>query len=69
VKTVDQDFIPYFNPALMRYQKHSPTMVMPLMLARAYVLNQPYTGLFSLEKALKVGTIFPNMYEAFPERM
>jgi hypothetical protein len=41
---------------------------MPLKLARAYVLNQPYTGLFPLEKALKVGTVFPNMYEAFPER-
>jgi len=66
---LEQDFIPYFNPAIMRNQKHSPAMVMPLMLARAYVLNQPYTGLFPLEKALMVGTIFPNMYDAFPERM
>jgi hypothetical protein len=51
----------------MRNQDNPPTMQSPLMLARAYVLDQPYTGLFSLDMALNVGTLFPNMYEAFPK--
>lgn len=42
-------------------------MHMPMKLARAYVLSQPYTGLFMPDKALKLGTVFPNLFEAFPE--
>lgn len=59
--------MPYFNPEQMRNQMNTPTVPCPLMLARAYVLDQPYTGLFSLETALRVGTVFPNMLEAFPK--
>jgi hypothetical protein len=64
---LNQAFIPYFDPSQMRNQINSPTMLGQLMLARAYVLDQPYSGLFSLDMALKVGTIFPNMFEAFPK--
>lgn len=66
------DFRPYLDPMQTRNQNdppiiQNPLIQSPLMLARAYVLDQPYTGLFALEMALKVGTVFPNMYEAFPK--
>ena len=64
---MNPSYIPYFNPTQMRNQNTSQTIPCPLMLARAYVLSQPYTGLFSLETALKVGTVFPNLFEAFPK--
>jgi hypothetical protein len=35
-------------------------------LARAYIPDQPYTGLFPLSEALRKGTIFPNLYIPFP---
>lgn len=64
---LSQNFMPYFDPSQMKNSINPPVMQMPLMLARAYVVDQPYTGLFSPEMALNVGTVFPNMYEAFPK--
>lgn len=32
-----------------------------MQLARAYVPDQPYIGMFPPEEALKKGTIFPNL--------
>ncbi|WP_242943890.1 spore coat associated protein CotJA [Clostridium homopropionicum] len=37
-----------------------------LELVRAYVVRQPYTGLFPLSEALHKGTIFPNLYMPYP---
>ena len=64
---LSKNFVPYFDSSQMRNPNNPPVMQMPLMLARAYVLNQPYTGLFSPDMALKIGTVFPNMYESFPK--
>lgn len=33
-----------------------------LKFARAYVLAQPYIGMFPLAEALKKGMLFPNLY-------
>jgi hypothetical protein len=63
---LNKPFVPYYKPEGMRNSLenyHEGKM----MLARAYVVSQPYTGLFSPEVALKTGTIFPNLFEAFPE--
>jgi hypothetical protein len=51
----------------MRNPMSQAVMPNPLKLARAYVPDQPYTGLFQLDMALRVGTLFPNMYEALPK--
>ena len=59
-------FVPYYKPEGMRNSLEN-SHDSELMLARAYVVSQPYTGLFSPEIALKTGTIFPNLFEAFPE--
>lgn len=63
-----QPFVPNLDSTQMKRDMYHPAMHHHLMLARAYVIDQPYTGLFTLDKALMVGTIFPNMYEAFPKR-
>ncbi|SKC87776.1 spore coat associated protein CotJA [Maledivibacter halophilus] len=34
-------------------------------LARPYIVSQPYTNLFSLEEALKRGTIFADLYKPY----
>ena len=63
---MNKAFVPYYKPELMRNameDHHEGKM----MLARAYVIHQPYTGLFSIEVAFRTGTIFPNLFEAFPE--
>ena len=37
-----------------------------LTLARAFVPPQPFIGMLPLDKALDVGTVFPNLYNEFP---
>jgi hypothetical protein len=64
---LNQCYAPFIDPELMRNPMTQAVMPIPLKLARAYVPNQPYTGLFQLDMALRVGTLFPNMYEAFPK--
>ncbi|MBP2032236.1 hypothetical protein J2Z42_000901 [Clostridium algifaecis] len=56
-------FVPYVNPGYMP----SPAMLprMNLQLARAYILPQPFVGLLPLDKALKSGTIFPNLVKPY----
>jgi hypothetical protein len=46
-----------------RSAQPQPKMI-SMQLARAYVPDQPYSGLFPLDEALKKGTLFPNL--AFP---
>ena len=64
---LNQNYAPFFAPQQMRNPMSQQIMPITLMLARAYVPDQPYTGLFPLDMALSVGTLFPNMYEAFPK--
>jgi hypothetical protein len=54
-------------PPLMRM---NPPIFMPeeipcMMLAHAYVLDQPYRNFFPLEEALKKGTIFKSLYGVY----
>lgn len=65
-----QNFIPYQDPMYIPFSRMP--MPMPptneLMLVRAYVLRQPYTGLLPLGEALAKGTLFPNLVVPFPNQ-
>ena len=39
-----------------------------LQLARAYVLNQPYTQIFPPEEALYQGTLFPELVRPYTKK-
>ncbi|TDT63298.1 spore coat associated protein CotJA [Fonticella tunisiensis] len=45
------------------YYRSTPdkSKVINLMLARAYVPDQPYIGILPLDEALKKGVLFPNL--------
>lgn len=43
-----------------RSNQVQPKMV-TMQLARAYVPDQPYTGMLPLDEALRKGTLFPNL--------
>jgi hypothetical protein len=61
--------MPYVNPVYMRDAMYSPPNMpnMPnIQLARAYVPDQPYVGLFPPSEGLRKGTIFPNLYIPYP---
>ena len=64
---LNQRYAPFIDSQQMRDSMNQAIVPIPLQLARAYVPDQPYTGLFQLDMALRVGTLFPNMYEAFPK--
>lgn len=34
-------------------------------LARPYIMSQPYTNLYSLQEALKRGTLFADLYKPY----
>ncbi|MDP4145183.1 MAG: spore coat associated protein CotJA [Bacillota bacterium] len=59
------EFLPFFDPMFMRCPIEMEPMMIPIemdkRLAKAYVLDQPFVGILPLEKALKRGTIFPNI--------
>lgn len=65
-----QNFIPYQDPMYVPFSRMP--MPMPptneLMLARAYIPNQPYIGLLPLDEALEKGTLFPNLVVPFPKQ-
>lgn len=48
-----------------RSTNQSQPKMITMQLARAYVLDQPYAGLFPLDEALRKGTLFPNLYFPF----
>lgn len=63
---MNQFFMPYINPMFMpNYMPFSRSNARP-GLATAYIPMQPFVGILPLDKALEVGTLFPNMYEIFP---
>lgn len=35
-------------------------------IARAYIPDQPYVGMFPLDEAFKKGVLFPNLYIPYP---
>ncbi|AEB74799.1 hypothetical protein CbC4_0116 [Clostridium botulinum BKT015925] len=37
-----------------------------MQLVKAYFASQPYTGIFRVDEALYKGTVFPNIYAAYP---
>jgi hypothetical protein len=53
----------------MRAPKHEnekkPKEIKKMELAKAYVLDQPYTKLYPPEEALEKGTIFPDLYKPY----
>lgn len=55
----DPNYMPFFRGP-MQPDCHQ------LMLARAYIPDQPYIGLLPLGQALMKGTIFPNLVVPFP---
>jgi hypothetical protein len=67
---VYQNFNPYSDPMYMPFSRmpmHMP-QAPELMLVRAYVIDQPYTGLLPLNEALEKGTLFPNLVVPFPKQ-
>lgn len=59
--------MPYVNPIYMRGgSDDSGMMGMDTKLARAYVPDQPYLGLFPLDEGLRKGIMFPNLYTPYP---
>jgi hypothetical protein len=54
------------NENLQMHEPMNHQCMMKHKLARAYIPDQPYTGLFPLSEALRKGTIFPNLYIPFP---
>lgn len=49
----------YKMPMFMPFQMEN------LELARAYVIDQPYIGMFPLSEAFKKGSLFPNLYKPY----
>jgi len=61
-----QNFTPYSNPYFIPNTRSMMPPMGELELVRAYIVRQPYTGLFPLSEALHKGTIFPNLYMPYP---
>ncbi|KYH28673.1 MULTISPECIES: spore coat associated protein CotJA [Clostridium] len=63
-----QNFMPCPDPVYMPFSRMPMPEMGDLMLARAYVPDQPYIGLLPLNEALAKGTVFPNLVVPFPHK-
>lgn len=61
-----QNFIPYPDPMYIPGARLPMPEFGKMELARAYVPDQPYVGIFPVEEAIYKGTVFPNLHAAFP---
>ncbi|AYF53857.1 spore coat associated protein CotJA [Clostridium botulinum C] len=61
-----QNFMPYPNPMHMFNSRYAMPQNCQMQLVKAYFANQPYTGIFRVDEALYKGTVFPNIYAAYP---
>ena len=61
-----QHYTPNYDPMSREDDRRNPYYGPQLRLARAFILPQPFIGMLPLEKALEVGTVFPNLYNEFP---
>ena len=61
-----QNYDQYIDSFYNRCNCNSMNMSSNLRLARAYVIDQPYSDLLPLNKALKYGTVFSNINLSFP---
>lgn len=59
-------YTPNYNSMDKEDDTRTPYYRPQIRLARAFILPQPFIGMLPLEKALEVGTVFPNLYNEFP---
>lgn len=61
-----QNFMPYMSPMNMLTRDAMPQQKCGMHLARIYFQTQPFVGIFPVGEALYKGTVFPNLYAAYP---
>ncbi|KGN03118.1 hypothetical protein Z969_02245 [Clostridium novyi A str. 4570] len=61
-----QNFMPYMNPMYMLNTRNAMQPRWEMDLARIYFQPQPFVGIFPVDEAMYKGTVFPNLYAAYP---
>ncbi|KGM96570.1 hypothetical protein Z968_05900 [Clostridium novyi A str. 4552] len=61
-----QNFMPYINPMYMLNTRNGMLQEREMDLARVYFKSQPFVGIFPVDEAMYKGTVFPNLYAAYP---
>lgn len=61
-----QNFLPCLNPMCMLDSRYAIPQRAAMDLARIYFKDQPFVGIFPIDEAMYKGTVFPNLYAAYP---